>query len=209
MGLDAHEIEGIARGIYGEAREDVDDPPGTVTLARRILGQDAVRPAFIDNMVGDAMLVREWDRWIIVVRRRLTFERLNWVVGHELGEWALRREGYEEDDRETIANGVAGALAMPQTIFARMFRANGFDLSWMAAEFIVPEGAVALRVGEVVGEPVALVTPKRIHRRDERNELPANDDLRRLSRQTLDAWHPVTAVRCRDAANTYAFRLSA
>lgn len=114
-----------------------------------------------------------------------------------------------KDDRETIANGVAGALAMPQGIFGRMFRANGFDLSWMAAEFIVPEGAVALRVGEVTGEPVALVTPKRIHRRDEHNQLPANDDLRRLSRQTLDPWHPVTAVRCRDVANTYAFRLSA
>ena len=82
MGLDASEIEGIAKGIYGEAREDVDDPPGTVALARRILGDDAVRPAFIDNMVGDAMLVREWDRWIIVVRRRLTFERQGeaWVA---------------------------------------------------------------------------------------------------------------------------------
>lgn len=204
MGLEPWEIEGIAAGLYGEASADPDDPPGAVALARRILGRDAVRPLWVDG-VG-AGLRRVGGRWIIYVGRYATCADLSFTVAHELAEWALVRAGYREDDRETVANAVGGALLLPPAAFRRAYAVDGFRLAVIAVQFAAPEGAVALRVGEVLGEPVALVTPSRIHRRDPHNDLPSDRDLRCLARQTLDPWYPVQSAQCTDAPGSTAFR---
>lgn len=206
MPMEPFETEGEAMGLYREAKEDPDEPPGAVAIARKILGRDAIRTAWVEGLVDGASLRRENGRWLIYVSRRLTFAELNFAVAHELGELALSRVGYREDNREHIANAIAGALILPRPAFQRAYTASGFCLADIAAEFIAPEGAVALRVGEVQGEPVALLTSSRIHRRDPHNDLPNDTDLRRLARQTLDPWHPVQMVRCGDAMGSVAFR---
>ena len=90
MPMESFETEGEAMGLYREAKEDPDDPPGAVAIARRILGRDAIRTAWVEGLVDGASLRREGGRWLIYVSRRLTFAELNFAVAHELGELALR-----------------------------------------------------------------------------------------------------------------------
>jgi hypothetical protein len=207
MGLETAEIEGIAHGLYRAAKADEDEPPGAVAIARRLLGLDCIRAAWVDGLTDGARLVYEYGRPRIYVRRRITPARLNFAVGHELGEWALDREGYDGDDRELVADAVAAAILLPPQAFRRAYRREGFALASIAGQFIAPEGAVALRVGEVCHEPVALVSSGAVLRRDLHNELPSNDDIARLSRQSLDAWHPLRFERCGDAERMTAVRL--
>lgn len=174
MGLDTAEIEGLAHDLFRTAKRDADDPPGAVSIARALLGKDGVRVAWVDGLVDGARLVYEYGRPRIYVRRRITPAQLNFAVGHELGEWTLDREGYDGDDRERVADAISAAILLPPRPFRRAYRREGFALASLAATFVAPEGAVALRVGEVCGEPVALVSSGVVLRRDADNELPGD-----------------------------------
>lgn len=187
MPLDHAEIEGMAREFR---REFVGDEPDSeplrsiVTVARSALGRSSVSLAFHRGLVRDAALLWEYDRPLILVRPGLEHSppRLAWCVAHELGEYLLQLRGYEEPDVEYLANALAGALLMPQTRFARAFGAHGFDLEALSEEFCAPQSAVALRIGEACGVPLALVTPMRVHRRDPGEQLPDDATLYLLAR---------------------------
>ena len=206
MGLEPFEYETAANGLFRRAKVELDDPPGTIALARRLFGDDAVREAWHDGLVDGAKLVYENGRPRIYVRRYIDHALRNYLVGHEVAEWALDCAGYCEDDRERAANAIGAALLLPRRAFLRSFRDHGFDLAELAAQYVAPWGAVALRVGETTDTPVALVTQSRVHRRDPHNELPRDLDLKRLARQTLDPWDSLAFVACCDAPGTFAVR---
>lgn len=183
MPWDTAEIEGRAeefRKAHGaQPRESI------VTLARRALGPSSVSTAMHSGVVvNDAALVWEYGSPKILVRPKLGAQpwRIAWGVAHELGELILGRAGYRESNVEQVANGLAAALLMPRAEFSAAYAAHGFDLATLAGEFCAPQGAAALRIGEVTDEPVGLVTASRVHRRDALERLPDDEMLYQLSR---------------------------
>lgn len=206
MGFELFDAEGWVNGLYGAARFELDQPRGAVALARKLLGDDAVREAWHDGLVDEAALLYEWGRPRIYVRKRITPARRNFAVAHEIAEWALDCEGYREDDRELFANAIAAGIVAPREAFLPLFRDYGFDLATLAAQFNAPEGLIALRVGETTETAVALVTGAKVRRRDPHNQLPSDRELASLVRQALDPWYPLHFDRLADAPGSVAVR---
>lgn len=80
------------------------------------------------------------------------------------------------------------------------------DLAALSEEFCAPQGAVALRIGEVSSDPVALVTPTRVHRRDPLEQLPDDETLYLMAR-VPDVPHPIRRAILSDARRSHAFLL--
>ncbi len=189
MPWDHAEIEGRAADFRREHAGD-ESPGGElasiVQIARRAFGRSGVATAMHRGLVRDAMLLWEYDRPIILVRPGLEDDppRLAWCIAHECGEFITATAGYREPDVEHVANAIAAALLMPRGHFARAFGEHGFDLAALSEHFCAPQGAVALRIGEVCDVPMALVTPSRVHRRDPLEQLPDDELLYLLARAT-------------------------
>lgn len=207
MPLEGAEIEGIAEGLIVEAGYDPGDPPGAVAVMRRLLGDGHVREAMHRGLVGDAQLLYRWRQPVILVRPGLEPARRHFAVAHEGGEWALDRIDYRDDDRERVANAIAAALIAPRRAFLRAVGEFGYDLDELAAEFCAPVACAALRIGEACDEPLALVTPSKVHRRDPLERLPDNEALYRICRAPETA-PPVRVVPLATARNHYVVRLA-
>ena len=65
--------------------------------------------------------------------------------------------GDRTEDVEERANALGAALVVPAYVFRRAIRAKGHAVHALALEFGVPPSLVLLRLGEVVGRPVALL----------------------------------------------------
>lgn len=95
---------------------------------------------------------------------------------------------------------------MPRETFSRAYALHGFDLAALSEEFCAPQGAVALRIGEVTSDPVALVTPTRVHRRDPLEQLPDDETLYLMAR-VPSVPHPIRRAILSDARRSHAFLL--
>ena len=176
------QLEGMADAAYREARMDP-ATPSVVRLARALLGPDAImrgpRP-----MQGAAALIRVGDDWRIYVTAALPAAYALFAVGHELGHWLLRREGYHGDDEEREADFLGGALLAPRSAFLAAYRAVGADFEKLAGAFRSTETGAALRLGEVLHLPLAVVSPALVRvRGPEEWVWPAEDVLRRWARR--------------------------
>ena len=181
-GVGFFQLEGIADAAYREARMDP-ATPSVVRLARALLGPNAImrgpRP-----MQGTAALIRVQDEWRIYVTASLPRSYALFAVGHELGHWLLRREGYQGEDEEREADYLGGALSAPRVAFLAAYRALGADFEKLAAVFKTTETGAALRLGEVLRLPLAVVTPALVRvRGPEEWVWPAEDILRRWARR--------------------------
>lgn len=157
--MDQWEIEGEASALLRAARLDGEDVPSMIVLAEHHLGAGAVVLGHCLGMRGDAQLYPGR----ILVRARLPVERARFAVAHELAEWHLARTGYQEEDRERVANRLAAALAAPREISSRLARQWPLPSPCAAASALrATQTLVALRYGEVTNEPIAVVGP-RIH----------------------------------------------
>lgn len=184
-------VEKLAREVYRVAGRSDARPTSPVDLARRILGEDAVIVA--RQLSSEGYLVPIAGRWRIVVRQGLTRRRLAHVVGHELGHWICRIEGVPDDEERCDAIGaaiVAPAPAFASVLARRPPRLR--DLAWL---FSTSESLVALRVAEVTGAPLALITPDRVRVRG-RYDWPPESGLRELARS--EGGGGLRAVRLRD-----------
>src|SRR5690606_30327780 len=105
-----------------------------------------------------ALAVVEGERRIYV-RRGLSAARQRFAVAHELAHWALGLLSGSE--AEARCDALAACLVAPRRAFQRALRDT--DCYGELAElFGSTESCVALRLGEVTGEPVALVTPSSV-----------------------------------------------
>jgi hypothetical protein len=176
------ELEGIAEAAYAEAKLDA-ERPGVVRLARALLGPDAVqrgpRP-----VASPAALFRVGDAWRILIARSLPRAYALFAVGHELGHWLLRRHGVQVDDEERAADYLGGALLAPRRAFIAARRAVGDDLAELAEAFSTTETGAALRLGEVIEQPLAVVAPQRVRVRGPESWVwPDESTLRRWARR--------------------------
>lgn len=153
MGEGIWDADGVQRDLYQRARIDPDEPANMLTLAKGLgLEVHVLRPA---PFPGDGALVRVYEQWKVFIRGGIERERKRFALAHEIAEWALR--GQVDEQIEEACNAVAAALIAP----ARAFRArrNEVGRNWeqLALPFGMTQTGAALRDGEVIGEPLAVV----------------------------------------------------
>lgn len=197
------DVETEARALRDRAGYSEHDAPGAVAIARRL----SIPIRRVDGRIirgVDAERVKLHGRDEIFVRHGLTEPRLQWVVGHELGELRLAEIDYREPDIEQLADAFAAALLMPRAAFREAAVERGDDLAELALDFAVDQTATALRLAETrCAEAVVVVCPSRIYARGpEGFALPPERELRRGA---LAAMPGVRSVRLTDARRRTAY----
>lgn len=173
-------FEGEAEALYKAAGHP--DPGDTFTLAERLLGAGCLVVAHAASLPGRGVLLRRDQQWVIKLRARLTEAEQRFVVGHELSHWALGDNASEDD-----CDALAAALVVPRNIFQRAMRTCGTSLQELAHDLEITQSLAALRIGEVTGEPVALVTPQRVRARGAEWCWPDRERLWRMARAPVDS----------------------
>src|SRR5690606_40673448 len=164
--MDLADVHGAAAAILRAAGYDEDDVPGSIAIARTLLGPDCIARG------GAASTVSLGGRHRIVIPRRCSPAEINFLVAHEAAEWWLRREGYDGEDVEDVANAIAASLVAPRRAFAAAVQQHGHDYPALAELFCATESCVALRLVEVMADLVALVAPDRDRTRGRHSESP-------------------------------------
>lgn len=176
--FEAADIEGTANALLLRAGLQPDEAPAPLRLAEALLGPGAVRLVHAGALPGVAALARWGGRWRVALRSTAPRQAQGFAVLHEIGHWALGA-----DAPEAACDALAAALLLPRRAYLAAAREHGADWPALAARFGCSESAVALRWGEVVGEPLALVAPVRVRVRGEPwGWPPAEEQIRELAR---------------------------
>lgn len=150
--LDKMELERLAQEIRTIAHLDDDDLPLAPEIAERVLGKGSV----LFGLPGTAARL---DGLRIIVPPE--HPDLNFIVGHELAEWALRdvlRFRGPHPEKEQAANYVAAALLAPPMTVRRAYSYFGEHLRPLAKTFGLSQTSATLRLAEVRGDERAVVT---------------------------------------------------
>lgn len=180
--MDRAELEGLAEGAYREAGEDP-ARPNVTRVARALLGAGSIvrgpRP-----ICGPAALIRVGTEWRIYLAHSVPPTYAAFAVGHELGHWLLARAGVRDNDEQPSADYLGGALIAPRPAFLAAYRAVGRDFRQLAAAFSTTETGAALRLGEVLHLPLAVISPALVRvRGPEEWAWPDESVLRRWARR--------------------------
>jgi hypothetical protein len=161
-----------------------DRVPGAVEIAHR-LGAAEVLEVDATEVCGLGEI--EWlagGRWRVIIRRGLSRPVRRWVLAHECAELHIARNMRIAPPwrvKETIADAIASVLVAPPRAFARAVRELGPELPALAAGFIASETAMALRLGEVLRTPVAVVSPALVRVRGGAWDWPPVEQIRERS----------------------------
>lgn len=176
------DVDCEASVLYQRAGLDLDDVPAASLLARR-LGAQVRRVDGVLVRRGDACKVMLHGVVVLCVRRHLTAEALRFAICHELAELRLAELDYREVDVEDVADALGAALACPRDAFRGAVREHGREAyAQLALDFTTSQTCAALRVGEVLDEPLAVVAPRRVRVRGGAYEWPDERELRRCAR---------------------------
>lgn len=154
MHTEALEVEAL--DLYHAAKLDPVGPSSVGVLVRRLLGTPIKAAPMRTGREG--ALVRVGTKWRIYVRSGLAIARAKWVACHELAHWALDRHG-TGTERECDALGAAIVAPAPRYV---AIRGRVASVVGVAAALGSTQSLAALREGEVLHVPVALVEPHRI-----------------------------------------------
>lgn len=190
-GFTPAELEGAAEEAYRRAGFELDEGIDPVELAEALLGDGCVRAVHAAALPGAAALARVGGEWRIYVRGLVSAQTQRWAVAHELGHLLLGA-----DATEWACDAVAGALLAPRPAFTAVASTVGADWRTLASHFGSTESWAALRWGEVIREPVALVSPLSVRVRGDAFTWPETDSgIRALAA----CGHPtVSCVRLSD-----------
>lgn len=174
------DIEGEAGVLYRSTGFELDEPAPMLELARRALGRGCVLQVHARAIPGDACLATVGGERRLYLRRGLSPERARWAIAHELGHWAL---GVDSSSRENEDNcdALAAALVAPRAAFRAALRECGDRYHKLAVWFQTTESCAALRLGEVTGDPLALIAPARVRVRGSEFVWPGEAELRQLA----------------------------
>lgn len=172
------DVETVAAELYRSAGIEPAELPGVTALAVRLLGPGAIQER--TALQRRAKLVRAARQ--IWIQPQLTPEQRTFSIAHELAEWHLDHVSGSIPDREVLCDAIAAALVVPRDALLHAIRNVGRDLERLARHFVTTQSTVALRIGEVTGQPVALVTPQRIVVRGDPWPWPEAQQLRDIAR---------------------------
>jgi len=201
-GLTAAEDDAV--WLYRLAGESPLNPPGPAALAEALLGKGGLQVVPAKCLVGDSLLSPVPQRsvhgilngragsYTLRVRDGLSPARAGFVIGYELAWWQQQTfrgnpvrspEGLEQH-----LQLVAGAIVAPRQAMLRVFekltgRPPRQALPAVAKAFATSQMCAALRIGEVTGHPVAIVTPNGVMVRGHEFDWPAENEFHRLVKQ--------------------------
>lgn len=155
--MDLGDLEALALVPYYEKSIDPEDPPSVFDLIRIFLGVIVERPKNIAGPPASRFKLHGVEA--IAVKASVPLEYAQFYAAHELGHMLLRRSGYLEDDEEACADYLGAALMLPRAAVLGHYRAEGFDPVGLAGRIVCTQTAAALRLGEVIGVPLATVSP--------------------------------------------------
>lgn len=172
------DAESDALWLYSQAGVDPETPVAPAVLASA-LGFRLERHSGLSRLA--ALQARER---VVYISTRARPRGLGFAITHELAEWHLRRVRYTGDDVEFLADHLAGALIAPGPAVRLWLGAVGRHLGELADAFATTQSIVALRLGEVTGSPLALVTPRSVHVRGDDSWCWGTErDVRRAARE--------------------------
>ena len=187
-----YDLESLVDDAYARAglRRGELVPP---TKLARLLGYEV---HFVPNMRTMGSRARLEGRKIIGVRSSLLFAGRQHTTGHELGHELLEEAGvgpheYTEEDCDYLG----AAMVIPR-------RCVRDDAQALALSHKTSETLALLRIGEVLGEPVAVVAPLTVRARGEA-QWPEPSVLRSWSRRPRPG---LRAVRLQDDRQRIALR---
>lgn len=152
-------------------------PPDPILLAYCVLG--AANVATVPGMRTPARYVVDRDR--IELSPKLSPMRRRFLVAHELGERQLRRRCHGDEYIEQKCDSFAAALMAPRAAVRAALDEHGRHLPSLASALEVSESIAALRLGEVTGSPLALVTPRSVRVRGDAWVWPAEREIRQIA----------------------------
>ena len=197
----AGELDRLADEVFGAAGCSANETVGTVHLARKILGRQAVRvvPRAQMQTTRGALMRFGDDEWRIFLRDDTPHNEVSHAVGHELAHWALRFTPHTEE----VADALGAALVAPRHAFRKAVSLLGFNPPRLARAFCATETAMVLRHGEVHQECVAVRRPGLTYVRGPWAPKPEEIDALITRRRN------VTVIKITDAPGRDAVILSA
>lgn len=146
-------VEGDADLLFRMAGADPCDGLSIRELVTRLLGAPP-RLAHI-RTEGTIARINGADR--IFVRERTPVARARWIAGHELAHWYFRRIGYDCADLEARCDALGACLVAPRPLVVQVSRELGREPLALARALKTTPTLAALRLGETLGMPVAVV----------------------------------------------------
>jgi hypothetical protein len=179
----------VAR-YYRQLGFSLESPPGAGALANALLGSAAIRYVAPLELDQDAILRQKPWGPCIEVRANLPASRENYAVARALAEWVLARNAYHASSSAAPGARFAATLLVPKPALALHWshRVSFSELETLAEAFVVPQGLMALRLGECFGLPTALLDSRgKVRRRGLEGVLPQDFALVSLARATEPA----------------------
>ncbi len=146
------ELESVAEEVRRRAHVASTELPLASEIAVRLLGARGFafgHPAAGARLIGNRIIVPP------------NHPDLNFVIGHELGEWALRElVGYRDrgPEKEAAANYIAAAIIAPREAVRAAHKQYGERIAKLARAFVMSQTAMFLRLAEVLSDERAVLT---------------------------------------------------
>lgn len=178
-----YDPDALAAEICEAVEVESHRPHDAVGLATAFLGHDSVLAVDPTEVWGDGELVPHGTRWRILVRDNLSAPDTSFTVLHELAHFWLKVRGAafrSYIDQERTCDAVAACLQAPRPVFVPAMIRRGLKLAPLADEFRATQTAMALRIGEVSGRAVAVVSPGLVRTRGRTHPWPTLESLRHL-----------------------------
>lgn len=163
--MDQAAIEREAATILHSAGLPDDEPPDVRRVVSALLGPGSIVLAARGAIAAEATIARTGDRWRIWLRRGLDPVRARFVVAHELAHFVLGACFDCPPETERICDALGAAMLAPARYVARSPHVGTFDVAALADEAVVSDTCAALRFGEVLRLPVAVVCPRAVRLR--------------------------------------------
>lgn len=155
------DLEQIATDIRVAARTDGVKAGGLEIAAMLGIPVVFTRPP---DVHGEGEIEPYRGDFRILLLTGLSPQESSFAAAHEISHVWFRRTGaafLTQDDEEDAADQVAAALLMPAALLLRSFILHDPDFPALALEYGVSQTAMALRFGELTGQPVAIVGASR------------------------------------------------
>ena len=156
--MDLGDVERLVVDLYRRHRLDPSEPESPWRLARLELGPQCFEAT---TLPGPSHAFKRRGQWQIAIAADLPTEYAAHAVGHELGHALLERHGVNLSPaaEETVCDHIGGAILAPKPAVAAMFERHRFNLRrWASLSASTPTWA-ALRIGEALAIPCAVIGP--------------------------------------------------
>jgi len=153
------------------------EPPSGEYLACCVVGARKVRR--VNGLRRRALWSAERDE--ILFRPGLSQVMEDFFLRHEISERVIRPVDLSNEDAEALCDRFAAALTCPAPALRRALETEGRHLARLAKAFRTSQSIIALRLGEVTGSPIALVTNRHVHVRGDQWFQATPEEIRRVS----------------------------